>query len=199
VKIAALILAGGASTRMGQPKALLDWNGRTILERIERLFAPYAGRLIIVTGHEPLVKPSIGEAVRNPDPGRGMLSSLQCGLRAAASGVDAAIFLPVDYPAVQPGTIAALRDAWHAGPASAFVIPRCGGRRGHPILVTRRMFPELLALEPAAQARELIRSRRDETVYVDVPDEGILFDIDTPGDYQALLRRSPAGTEPSQP
>jgi molybdenum cofactor cytidylyltransferase len=181
---------------MGAPKALLEWRGQTVLARLERLFARHADRVVAVTGHEPRVQPETAEAIRNPRPGRGMFSSLQCGLRVAAGWADAALFLPVDYPAIQEATVAALVAAFEAHPAAAFVIPRFEGRRGHPILMARRVFPDMLALDAAAQARDVIRARREETVHVDVPDEAILLDIDTPADYEELAARFSPGGEP---
>jgi molybdenum cofactor cytidylyltransferase len=179
---------------MGVPKALLCWNGETVLSRLERLLARHASRMVVVVGHEPRVRPQRGEAIRNPNPERGMLSSLQCGLRIVEKEADAVIFLPVDYPAIQESTAAALIAAFEARPSAAFAIPRHQGRRGHPVLMAKRIFPDVLALGAGAQARDVVHARGAETIYADVADEAILLDADTPADYEALVRSRAPGT-----
>jgi molybdenum cofactor cytidylyltransferase len=80
-----------------------------------------------------------------------------------------------------------MEEAWRESRA-AFVIPRCGGRRGHPVLMRGGLVGEMLALGEGATARDLVHARLTETVYVDVEDRRVGMDLDTPGDYEALKR-----------
>jgi len=187
--IAGLILSAGASRRIGSPKALLELNGATFLDRLIRAFRAACDPLIVVLGYDAEhIRESIpadATAVLNPDPARGMFSSLQCGLRALPPHIDAVIFTPVDYPALRADTIAALAKAFEQMQAP-ITRPRYAGERGHPVCISRCVIDELLALPVTAQARDVIHAYRPRTEYVDVDDPGILVDIDLPEDYQRL-------------
>ena len=176
--VAALILAAGASSRMGAPKALLDYRGETFVDRLRRLFAAHCGQVLVVGA------PSSPFAVDvvNPHPERGMLSSLQAGLAAVAPGVDAALFTLVDQPAIDESTVGTMVQGWGG---EVLRIPRFEGRRGHPVLVARALFHEFLACE--GTPRDVVSRHESEIVYVDVDDPGILLDADTPHDYQKLI------------
>jgi molybdenum cofactor cytidylyltransferase len=180
VKTAAIILAGGASRRMGSPKALLTYRGETFLDRLIGIFSEMCDRTVVVLGytHEQIRAGLRRQAtfVVNPHPERGQLSSLQCGLRAVADA-DAVFFTPVDYPAFEASTVRALLPY-----AGAFTMPRYDGKRGHPVLIDRTMVEELLACR--TMARDVIRAH--EPFYVDVDDPGILEDVDDPAAYARL-------------
>lgn len=186
--IAGVILSGGASRRMGTPKALLKIDGETFVDRLARLLAGACDPIVVVLGHETGRIQSGMEragAVRfavNPDPERGMLSSLQCGLAALPQETGRALFTPVDYPNIQASTIAAL-----ARIDAPVALPVFAGRRGHPVCVSRAVIEELLALPADAQARDVIRAHRGATAFVEVNDPGILLDVDDPEAYRALL------------
>ncbi|MCP5113563.1 MAG: NTP transferase domain-containing protein, partial [bacterium] len=110
--LAGLILAGGASRRMGEPKALLDIWGETFVDRLIRVLGAHCDPVVVVLGHEAeRVRAGVeraAEFVINPAPGRGQLSSMQCGLRAVPGECDGVMFTPVDYPAVKESTVAAV-------------------------------------------------------------------------------------------
>jgi molybdenum cofactor cytidylyltransferase len=178
---AAIILAAGASTRMGRRKAELDYRGETFAARLVRIFGLFCEDVIVVDS-KPETFPG-ARVVVNPDPSRGMLSSLQCGMRGVAEHTVAVCFTPVDYPAVQESTVREVIGGWSG---ETIRIPRYQGRRGHPVLVARGLLPEFLALPAEAQAREVVHRHAGSTVYVDVDDPGILQDIDTPADYERL-------------
>lgn len=188
--IDAILLAGGASRRMGRPKALLEFQGERFLDRLIRIYTPRVDRVIVVLGHQAdeihaALRPSRAEFVRNPDPERGQFSSLQTGL--AASAAEAVLFQPIDYPAVAAST---LDELLAAGPG--FAIPRYAGERGHPILLDRPLMDALLALPATAQARDVTRAQYGRARFVDVDDAGIVTDIDAPADYEQLLARTHA-------
>jgi len=189
--IAGVVLAAGASSRMGRPKALLQYRGETFLRRLAGILHETSGHVVVVVGFDAhLVRAAVPAGVTivvNPQPGLGMLSSLQCALRATTD-FDAVMFLPVDYGAVQRETIAAVA----AEPAdAAIVVPEHDGRHGHPVRVSRAITSELLSLPPSAQARDVIRRHREITRYVAVNDPGAVADIDCPEDYRALLEAAP--------
>jgi molybdenum cofactor cytidylyltransferase len=193
--IAGIILSAGASRRMGTPKALLDVHGETFLDRLLLAFAPACRPLIVVLGHDAeRIRQGINprtpiELVLNPDPARGMLSSLQCGLRAIPAEAQAVLFTPVDYPAILPATIASLARIFEERRAPV-TRPRYQGRRGHPVCISRGVIDELLTLPVTAQARDVVRAYRPQAEYVDVDDPGILDDIDLPEDYQRLTAQA---------
>jgi CTP:molybdopterin cytidylyltransferase MocA len=188
--LGAVILAAGASSRMGSPKALLEWEGETFAGRLIARFTPHCSQVVVVLGHgAEAVAPRIGRAgecvlVLNPAPERGQLSSLQFGLRALCPHLGGVFFTPVDLPAVTPDTIARMVAAFEE--RGGLVIPRFGGRNGHPVLVPARLIPELLAQGPEGRASGVIHAHRAEAYYMDTNDAGVTRDIDTPGDYQRL-------------
>lgn len=196
MSVAALILAGGASQRMGVPKALLELEGETFLDRLIAVFtAASCSPVVVVLGHQPeVIRAGIRRAeaatfILNPDYTRGQFSSLQCGLAAIPPEAEGVIFTPLDYPAVRPSTVAQVVDRFaRRAKDELFVIPRSGGRRGHPVCFAREVIPEFLALPVDSQARVIVHRHREQTCYVDVDDPGILEDADDPEAYQRLLK-----------
>lgn len=185
---AAIILAAGESSRMGSPKALLEFRGETFLDRLIRCFEEQCSPVIVVLGHEPEViragvrSPGKAEFLLNPQYHLGQLSSLQCGLRAVAAEVEGVIFAPVDHPNIEAATVSRLIDS-----GATVAIPQYLGRHGHPVLFSRSLISEFLALAPDDQARTVLHRHAGETRYIDVPDAGILDDIDDPEAYRRLL------------
>ena len=165
---------------MGSPKALLPYRGETFVDRLIGVFSP-CDEVVVVLGHDAgIIRDGMkrqATIVVNPEPERGQLSSLQCGLSAVADA-DAVFFTPVDYPAIEPSTIRALLPL-----AGTFAMPRYQGRRGHPVLIDRELLAELMACRTAA--RDIIRAH--ESQYVDVNDSGILEDVDDPAAYARLV------------
>jgi molybdenum cofactor cytidylyltransferase len=196
--IAGLILAGGASRRMGTPKTLLRIGTETFLDRLIGVFAPICAPVIVVLGHDSawvrqgLERPGGATFTINPDPDRGMLSSLQCGLAKLPSNAPAVIFTPVDYPSFRDTTIVRMAEAFSERHFDV-VIPVYRGRKGHPVCVSRRVVQELLELPCTAQARDVIRQYGERTCFADVDDPGIVADIDTPDDYAKFLTAQAEG------
>jgi molybdenum cofactor cytidylyltransferase len=195
-ELAAVVLAGGASARMGRPKALLEYQGETFLDRLVRLFSTHCRFVCAVLGHDAeqiargMAQAAAPVLVLNPQPERGQLSSLQCGLRALPPTISAAFFHPVDIPGVSESTITRLAEAWAAAPTRTLVLqPAHGGQKGHPVLVAPVVIAELLALPADASAREILQQRAAQTLTVEVPDPLIRLDTDTPEEYQRLRHR----------
>lgn len=193
--IAGIILAAGASSRMGSPKALLEYRGESFIQRLVRVLSPVCGQVIVVLGyHAADIRPGIPDSAVitiNPAPDRGQLSSLQTALAALPPDAEGFLFTPVDSPAVASETVVRLADEFRRrDPATLLVIPRIqrpsGPKRGHPVFASRAIAEELLALPAAAMASEVIHGHIPQTVYVDVDDPGILTDIDDREAYRRL-------------
>jgi molybdenum cofactor cytidylyltransferase len=191
MNLAAIILAAGASRRMGTPKALLDWKGQPFLDHLIALYADTCDPVIAVLGHHaPEIRAAVRQAnracfVENPDPDRGMLSSLQCGLRALPADVEGFLFTPVDQPAVPravPANLAALLEQ-----GALIAVPRYQGRRGHPVACAARLKLEFLDHPVNGTPRDIVARHRDQTRSLDVADAGVVEDVDYPQDYERLV------------
>jgi molybdenum cofactor cytidylyltransferase len=193
--IAAVILAAGASRRMGSPKALLHYRGETFLNRLVRVLGNECSPVIAVLGyHAEAIRAQAGGKVQlvvNPDPERGQLSSLQTGLAEVPQDVEGFLFTPVDSPSVSETTLKQLVVKFrNRAPQTQFVIPRYEGQRGHPVFATHSLVAEFLALPLTAQAKDIVHAYVPRTEYVDVDDSGILADIDDREAYRELVEKS---------
>jgi len=178
MNVAGIILAAGASRRMGTPKALLEYEGESFVARLRRVFARVCFQVIVVGApHSPFPADVV-----NAEPERGMLSSLQAGLAVTPEEASAVLFTPVDLPAILEPTVEALVSGWSGEPLR---IPRFQRRRGHPVLIARSLIPEFMAEQGAA--RDVVSRREQDIVYVDVADPGVVMDVDTLEDYRRLL------------
>jgi molybdenum cofactor cytidylyltransferase len=192
--IPALILAAGASTRMGRPKALLPItrDGETFVARLLRTFsdAGVDDLVVVVGAHAEVVSdaiarlPVFARIVENRQYERGQLSSLVAALAAVdRPGVTAVLSMPVDMPLVAPATVRAVLDAYRRRP-HPIVRPALDDRHGHPVLFDRALFAELRAADPSRGARAVIAAHRREALDVAVGDTGAFQDIDTPDEYE---------------
>ena len=188
-KPAGIILSAGESRRMGRDKALLEYRRTTFLGRIIAVLEPRVEPLVVVLGHHAeairQAVPSGPRVVVNTNYQAGMLTSLQTGIRELPPDTEAALFTLVDHPAVAEETVELLIGEW-AKARPLIAIPRHGGRRGHPVIVNRQVLDEILALGPESSAKDVIRSHRDRTLFVDMDDPGVLYDIDLPEQYERL-------------
>jgi CTP:molybdopterin cytidylyltransferase MocA len=198
--IAAVILAAGRSTRMGRAKMTLPWPGAgTVVERMARTFLEAGcSPVVIVTGDErraveAAVSHLLVQTVFNPHSAEGeMLSSIQSGLASLEDGVTAALVEPGDLPALRPATVPLLMDRWRSR-RSRILAPSFERRRGHPVVLSREVWPDVCALEPGETLRGFLRQRADEIEYVVVDDPGVLRDVDTEVEYRALVREASGG------
>ena len=190
--IAGLILAAGESRRMGRDKALLTYRGQTFLETIMgNLGAAGIEKVTVVLGHhaeaiQRAVDLGSVRVVINQEYLRGQTSSLQLGLAAAAAdSPEAVILCLVDHPAISPEVMAKLIESFEST-RPPVLIPTYKGERGHPVVISQKLFPELLALLPVEPANTVIRKYRNETQFVELADRGILIDVDDPPTYERL-------------
>jgi molybdenum cofactor cytidylyltransferase len=197
--IAAIILAAGLSRRMGQPKMLLPWGKVSVIEHVISVFMAAGVRdIVVVTGGawqevEKVIEPYSVRRVHNSDYASGeMLSSLQCGLRALTNEMEAALIGLGDQPQVEARTVRLVCDSFRDRP-SGLVVPSFNMRRGHPWLVARSLWGELLNMQPQASPRDFLNRHAAQIQYVETDTSSILADLDTPEDY----RRARPGQKPS--
>ena len=186
--IAAIVLAAGKSERMGRPKALLPLRGRTFLENIVDAISKSSidNTLVVVGHHKEEIERSVaaGLLVFNPDYEKGMITSLQTGIRALPANLDGAMLFLVDHPLVDSKTIDALIERLRPGHV---VVPTFQGRRGHPVLFAADILEEILALPPTQGGNIVVRKDPSRIIEVPLTAPGILVDIDTPEQFRRLL------------
>ncbi len=188
-RIGAIVLAGGLSSRMGQPKVLLPWDNRPVLNTIlGRLRNLRLDDTVVVTGHaaDRVRTAAMSDGVRcvhNPQYDTGeMLSSLQTGLRALGPQIAACLVVLGDQPQMEARVVSEVLTVYAEG-RGTIIAPSYQHRRGHPILIDRAFWQEILELPPGGAPRDVINAHADTTAYVDVPTDSVLRDIDTPEDY----------------
>jgi molybdenum cofactor cytidylyltransferase len=206
--LCAVILAAGASTRMGRDKALLPWPpsnpsgipGTTFLSAAIRSLSSHTDMVLVVAGaNTEALAPSVyaegARLVENPDWEQGQFSSLRAGLQEVLGrGRDAAIVTLVDRPPVEPATLQALLSAFERalGERLWAVVPEHVGKHGHPILVAREMMEAFLKAPQTSSARDVEHAHADRIRYLPVNDPRAVMNVDTPEDYAALTRTPPA-------
>jgi CTP:molybdopterin cytidylyltransferase MocA len=195
--VRSIILAAGASSRMGRPKPALPLDaGDTFLARIVRtLFSAGLPELIVVTGAAPdavrralLVRDRRLRVVNNPQWATGQLSSLLAGLNMPAPiPLEAALVTLVDVPLVAATTVELLLRVWRETRAP-IVRPARGSEHGHPVIFDCALFDALRHADPSAGAKAVVRAHEDRIVNVPVDDDGAFRDIDTPDQYARVVR-----------
>lgn len=192
----AIILAAGRSTRMGSPKMLLPWGNTTIIQHVISVFSE-AGidDILVVTGgaHEEVEAIVTDNRTRYPVRSvynenyltGDMLGSIQCGLRQVADESVGAVMIGLgDQPQIQEGSVRQIRDIY-LQTKSPLVVPSFQMRRGHPWLVARSLWSELLEMRSSQTPRDFLNAHAADIQYVDVDTPSILADLDTPEDYRA--------------
>lgn len=193
--IAAIILAAGASERMGYPKALLPYRGRPFLEGIlEACYAAGVEHRVVVLGHHAdkvleNIDLSAVTVARSKDLDAGPIGSVWAGLASLASvPADAVLVWPVDRPHIAVTTVESIVDAFRST-HQPIVVPTYQGKRGHPVLFGRAVFAELLGAPRDEGARAVVHRDAGRVAEVPVEDAAVLEDFNTPEDYKKLLRR----------
>ncbi len=192
-KVTAIILAAGQSRRMGRQKLLLDFNGKLLIQRVvETVAESCVDKIIVVTGgHHDEVLEAVGDGVKfthNPDPSRGMLSSVRCGLVAIDSDTQIiAVFLG-DQPRLSPNIINTVIATFLKSPR-LIAVPVLDGKRGHPLVFDGRYRDEVLSMFDKVGLRGLLAAHPEEVCEVEVDSKTILEDVDTEEDFQKLLEK----------
>jgi molybdenum cofactor cytidylyltransferase len=185
--VAAVILAAGRSTRMGGPNKLLaELNGKALVRIVaEQAVASKAGSVTVVTGHQAaeVEKALAGlkvSFVRNPDFAEGLATSVKAGIAAIPADADGAVVCLGDMPLIDARLIDRLIAAFAPDRGHLITVPVSDGRRGNPVLWSRRFFGELMTLDGDIGARHLIAKHAEAVADVPVEGAGAFLDIDTP-------------------
>ena len=194
-RIAAVVLSAGESSRMGRPKALLPIEGETFIGRIVgSLKRTQVGKILVVLGHNagPLaaaIRALPVEILINPNYQLGQLSSLQVAVRNLLSDPDCEGMLVhlVDHPYIDASLVDRMIRQFYESKKD-IVVPRCRGKRGHPVLFSRRLFGELLDAPMDQGAKAVVNAHGDATLEIETDDEGITVDIDTPELYRQHVK-----------
>ncbi len=206
-QIAAIILAAGASTRFGQPKQLLDWDGVPLLAHVSNLAlsAGLAPVIVVLGCQADAIRAALGtravQVVMNWRWKEGMSTSVQVGLAALPPETEAAIFLQCDQPLITADLLQALVARFEETGAS-IAYPTHAGQRSTPVLFARRLFPELAAVNGDEGGRSLIIRYAKDVATIEITDPDVLADVDTPADYKHLRVSTihhPPSTLPSPP
>jgi molybdenum cofactor cytidylyltransferase len=203
--IRAIVLAAGASSRMGQPKAALPLgtSGDTVVGRVVRtLLAGGLPSVAVVAGaHIDAVRAAMpacelrATVVEHPGWAQGQLSSLLAGLAAVDDPqLEAVLVTLVDVPLVKPESVAAIVRAWRetrapiVRPVDPSTSLRAGGaRHGHPVVFDRAVFDDLRRADLAVGAKAVFATHASRRLDVSITDEGAFVDIDTPEEYRRLV------------
>jgi molybdenum cofactor cytidylyltransferase len=185
--VAAIVLAAGRSTRMGGPNKLLaELGGKTLVRIVtEQALASNATGVIVVTGHQAAeVEKSLRglkvKFVHNPDFAAGLATSVKTGIAAVPDSADGAVVCLGDMPLIDAHLIDRLIEAFAPDHGNLIAVPVSDGRRGNPVLWSRRFFGELMTLDGDIGARHLIARHSETVAEVPVEGHGAFLDIDTP-------------------
>jgi molybdenum cofactor cytidylyltransferase len=194
--VTAIVLAAGRSTRMGGPNKLLaELNGKPLVRLVtEQALASKVKEIIVVTGHQAdLVESALKglnvRFVRNPDFAAGLASSVKAGIAAVPGEADGAVICLGDMPMVSAQLIDHLIEAFAPDRGNLIAVPVSDGRRGNPVLWSRRFFSELMTLDGDTGARHLIARHGSAVAEVPVEGDAAFLDIDTPQGLEAAARR----------
>lgn len=195
-----VILAAGASSRMGRDKALLPWppgsTSGTFLSGAISAVAPATERVIVVAGeNEASLRATVyaraGYLVANPEPSAGQFSSLRVGLRAVLdAGHDGAVVMLVDRPPVRTATIRALQEALAEAVEEDVwaCVPEYEGEHGHPLVMGREMIEALLRADPNTTAREVLAANSAKIHYLPIDDPNTVSNVNTPEEYAQAMQ-----------
>jgi len=199
-RLCGVILAAGASSRMGTDKALLPWpphtsnKSETFLSAAIQAFSTFNDLVLVVAGKNaanitPVVDANGAFLVINPEPERGQFSSLRCGLHELLSrGCDAAMITLVDRPPVQASTLEKLFTEFEDAVARGkwAVVPEYRNNHGHPIVIGREMIEAFLKAPSTDNARGVQHQNQEHIEYIPINDAFVAMNVDTPLDYANL-------------
>ena len=183
--LAAVILSGGESRRMGSPKALLPYQGRPFLQHLLEITKhPKIGvRRVVLGAHAESIARAIPleaeEIVINAEWEKGQLSSIQAGLRSLPPNTDGVLLCPIDHPLVSGTLVAELIEKFYSTRAP-IVLPVYEGRRGHPVIFSAKVYDELLAASLDVGARAVVWAHQNELAELRTGEEGVVLNLNDP-------------------
>lgn len=199
---AAIILAAGLSSRMGEFKPLLTIEGKTVIDHVISLFSQCSVDVHLVVGWKSqevlsgLEKRDIA-IIENPRYRQGMFTSIQAGISRLGSSYEGFFVMPVDIPLVRPVTLRRLIEAKSAFPGHIF-FPVFDKQRGHPPLIPCNLIPRIMDWKSEGGLKSFLQTQEKNAVEVIVPDANILLDMDDYTDYTAVIERSRRREIPSE-
>ncbi len=194
-EIKAIVLGAGRSSRMGITKQMLPVGGMTMLQQTisNLLNCPLSG-IVVVLGHEaekiqPLIQAYPVVVVINRDFEKGMSSSIRCAMEQLEPSCGSVLIALGDQPFIQGRIVNRLIDEY-LGSDKGIAYPIHAGKRGHPIILDRKYEDEIKLLEGDIGCRQILEAHPEDHLAVEVEDERILWDIDSPADYNLLVKGS---------
>jgi molybdenum cofactor cytidylyltransferase len=187
--LAAVILSGGASERMGSPKALLPFQGRPFLEHLlEVTKHPSVGvRRVVLGAHAEAIAKEVAlaadEIVINREWAKGQLSSIQAALRSVPAETEGMLLCLVDHPLITAALVSELIERFEATHAPV-VVPVFQGRRGHPVIFSAAVYDELLKAPDDKGARAVVWKHAEAVVEVLTEEEGCVLNLNDPETMQ---------------
>ncbi len=202
--VAAIVMAAGSSTRMGSPKPLLDWGGRTLVEyQVTEMRAAGIERVIVVLGSHadeirPLIEKSGADPLVNEDYKNGRASSLRLAANALPDDTRTILVLNVDQPRPHTVTEALLRA--HEAGGNLITVPSFSGRRGHPVALAGWLLPDLRQVQQVTKGLQgLLRKYDSDVAETPIASEVVLLDINTPEEYEAAIKTHLRAEAPISP